>query len=306
MRARRRPSLMNPPRRRLTVFLVALPLGLSLAACGGGAMSGSTSEGKSAPAVAYDSAGGRTDSLAANQPAALKAQVSARSVISTGSIQLTSKQVAKVRDQVGSVLVAHEGFLADERTTTDKKGRTSYARLVLRVPSSDFDDVMKELSGFGKLEDSQRTSKDVTTQVIDTDQRVRAQSVGLRRVEVLLGRAGSLRDVLRIEDEITRRRADLDSLLQQQAYLGSQTTLATITVSIDRVPPKPVAAGTGFLAGLDQGWHAFTAFLTWTAATLGALLPFTLLVIVLGPLFWLARRIARRRRVVAVEPAQTS
>jgi hypothetical protein len=296
---------MNPSRRRLTLVLVALPLGLSLAACGGGAGGTSgTASAKSAPATAYDS-GGQSDSGSANRPAALT-KVQARSVISTGSIQLTSKQVAKVRDQVGSVLVAHQGFLADERTTTDRKGRTNYARLVLRVPSSAFDDVMSEISAFGRLEDSQRTSTDVTTEVIDTNQRVHAQTVGLRRVEQLLRRAGSLRDVLRIEDEITRRRADLHSLRQQQAYLESQTTLATITVSIDRVPPKPVQAGTGFLAGLDKGWHAFTGFLTWTAASLGALLPFTLLLVVLGPLFWWARRIARRRRVVVAEPAQTS
>jgi hypothetical protein len=296
---------MNLPRRGLTLALVALPLGLGLAACGGGGGTGGSVSVKTAPATAYDS-GGLADGAAADRAAAADPQVQARSVISTGTIRLTSKHVATVRDQVASVLVAHDGFLADERTSTDRKGRTSYARLVLRVPSGDFDAVMSEISAFGRLEDSQRTSTDVTTEVIDTHQRVHAQTVGLHRVEQLLGRAGSLRDVLRIEDEITRRRADLHSLLQQQAYLRSQTALATITVAIDRVPPQPVRAGTGFLAGLDKGWHAFTAFLTWTAASLGALLPFTLLLVVLGPLSWWGRRVARRRRAVSAEPAQTS
>jgi hypothetical protein len=298
-------SPVNSRRRRLTLAVVALPLGLSLAACGGGANGSTTASAKSAPAVAFDSAGGQADGVT-DQPAALRTKLSTRSVISTGTIQLSSKKVAQVRDLVASVLVEHQGFLADERTSVDKRGRTSYARLVLRVPSADFGKAMDEISGFGKLEDSQRTSQDVTTEVIDTDQRVRAQRIGLRRVETLLKRAGSLSNLLRIEDEITRRRADLHSLEQQQAYLRSQTSLATITVTIDRVPPKPVAAGSGFGSGLDKGWHAFTSFLTWTMAALGALLPFTLLLVVLGPLFWWARRVARHRRVAVVEPAQTS
>jgi hypothetical protein len=182
-------------------------------------------------------------------------------VISTGTVDLATRDVAEIRDRVISVLEAHDGVLADERTTTDEKGRTSYARLALRVPAEDFAAVMDQLAGLGRLVDSSRKSEDVTTEVIDVDQRVEVQRTGLRRTVALLDRADTLSDILKIEDEITRRRADLDSLVGQQRYLRSQTSLSTITVTVDRTPPAPVAHTGGFVGGLRSGWDGLTGFL---------------------------------------------
>ena len=120
---------------------------------------------------------------------------------------------------------------------------------------------------------------------------------------MLLGRARNLRDVLRIEDEITRRRADLDSLVQQQAWLRNQTSLATITVTVDRTPPAAAQQASGFVGGLQSGWDGLTSFVGGLVTLVGTLLPFTLLALVLAPLAWVVRRALRGRRVVA-EPAQ--
>jgi len=163
--------------------------------------------------------------------------------------------------------------------------------------------VMDQLAGLGRLVDSSRKSEDVMTEVIDVDQRVEVQRKGLRRTVALLDRAESLADVLKIEDEITRRRADLDSLVGQQRYLRSQTSLSTITVSVDRALPARVAHTGGFVGGLRSGWDGLTAFLGWVVTAVGTLLPFTLLLVVLAPLAWVVRRALRGRGGVP-EPAQ--
>jgi hypothetical protein len=283
----------------LTWGVLALLLALGLTGCGGKSESKSLSAdggstAREAPAARADSA------LTKAEPAAAVAK---RAVISTGTVELSSKEVGGVRDRIASGLVAHDGFLADERTSTDSKGRTSYARMVLRVPSGDFAAVMGQISGMARLVDSSRKSEDVTTRVIDVDNRVHVQRTGLRRTVVLLGKAQNLRDVLRIEDEITRRRAELDSLVQQQAWLRSQTSLATITVTVDRTPPPPVTHAGGFVGGLQSGWDGLTSFVGWLVTLVGTLLPFTLLALLLAPLAWAVRRALRGRGVVA-EPAQ--
>ncbi len=296
---------MNRRRAPLTWGVLALLLTFGLTGCGGSADSKSLSvdtalsaDGGSTAPEAPASRADATDGKA--EPAVAVAK---RSVISTGTVELSSKEVADVRDRIASLLVAHDGFLADERTSTDRKGRTSYARLVLRVPSDDFAAVMDQVSGMARLVDSSRKSEDVTTQVIDVDQRVHVQRTGLRRTVVLLGKAQNLRDVLRIEDEITRRRADLDSLVQQQAWLRSQTSLATITVTVDRTPPPPATHAAGFVGGLQSGWDGLTSFVGWLVTLVGTLLPFTLLLLVLAPLAWAVRRALHGRHVVP-EPAQ--
>jgi hypothetical protein len=197
----------------------------------------------------------------------------------------------------------YAGEVAQEETGASDDGELMHARLVLRVPSEDFGRAMTDLEKVAELDTSSRRSEDVTTQVIDNDVRIRAQARGLRRVEKLLDRAENLPEIVAIEATLTRRQANLDSLKSQQAYLADQTTLATITVNIEHRGP---ATGTdaeddsGFLAGLATGWHGVTAFVGGVATTVGLLLPFTLLLGLVGTPLWLATRAVRRRRSAAL------
>ena len=62
----------------------------------------------------------------------------------------------------------------------------------------------------------------------------------------------------------------------------------------------------GFLAGLSDGWHGLTTFVTGAATALGLLLPFALLFGLVGTPLWLASRVVRRRRTTeaaAVTPS---
>jgi hypothetical protein len=175
-------------------------------------------------------------------------------------------------------------------------------RLVLRVPGDEFAEVMSEVSGVGELRSATSTSEDVTTQVIDTRVRVRAQEKILRRVEELLARARSLRAIVAIEAQLTRRQADLDSLKSQQAYLADQTSMGTLTVSIERKPSggekATVADEKGFVAGLSGGWGAFKTAAVALATVTGALLPFVIVLGVVAVPVLLVVRARRTRRPV--------
>ena len=93
---------------------------------------------------------------------------------------------------------------------------------------------MDALARIGKVEHQSRKSKDVTTKVLDNEARVRAAERAIRQIEVLLGRANALRDIIAIESDLARRQADLDSLKSQQAWLEDQTSLSTINVQLSR------------------------------------------------------------------------
>ena len=223
-----------------------------------------------------------------------------RAVISTGTVTLRSKDVGQARFDVQKVVDAHRGEISDEQTATDTKGRIDRSRLVIRVPSQFFDDVMTELGEVAELRSAKRTSEDVTTEVIDIGVRVRAQERSLERIELLLSRAQSLRDIIAIESQLSRRQADLDSLKAQQAFLADQTSLSTITVFLEKsdkaVPVEQDEAG--FVAGLQRGWDALGRAATVLATGLGALLPFMVVLLLLGvPLWLLVRSLLRRRRV---------
>ncbi|HET7195094.1 MAG TPA: DUF4349 domain-containing protein [Nocardioides sp.] len=314
----------NPLHRR--ALLPGLGLLLSLlfliAACSGGdtAQPTSTSEAggaaaEEAPAPAPPGAVAPQDSVERDAVSGFDAGVDTssgtatpdvpvlqtRAVISTGTVTLQSQDVGRARFDVQKVVDAHRGEISDEQTATDTKGRVDRSRLVIRVPSQFFDEVMQDLGQVADLRSAKRTSEDVTTEVIDIDVRVRAQEKSLERIELLLARAKNLREIISIESQLTRRQAELDSLKAQQAYLADQTSLSTITVFLERTEKAAKVEkdeATGFLAGFQRGWDALGSAATVIATGLGAVLPFVVLLLLLGvPTWLLLRSLLRRRRV---------
>ncbi len=295
------------PRHLAAVAPLLLAATLALAGCSGGSDSGSA-DTMSADAPAADNlvvnedaareAGGADLAFAAASTA--DESSTTRSVISTGVVSVLDDDVAQARFDVQKVVDAGGGEVAEEKTQTDEDGEVSRSRLVVRIPVADFDDTMEELEGVARLESSSRSTEDVTTEVIDNEVRIRAQTASLRRVEVLLARARSIRDIVAIEAQLTRRQADLDSLKSRQAYLDDQTSMSTITVFLAKTPEKAAATeeddATGFVAGLRSGWHGLTAVLVGGATVVGALLPFSVLFLLVGyPAWLLVRRIRAGR-----------
>lgn len=231
-----------------------------------------------------------------------------KAIISTGNVALESKDVEQAAFDVQQVVDEYGGDITDHKTNTDDEGEVRHARMVIRVPADNFHAAFADLEQAADLTSSSSTSEDVTTQVIDNQVRIRAQRRSIQRIEVLLDRAQSIRDIMAIETQLTRRQADLDSLEQRQAYLQDQTSLSTITVSIERTPEKQETEEeedeSGFLAGLSDGWDGLKAFGTWVGERTGNLLPFAGIGLLIGVPAWLLVRGAVRRRPKA--PAASS
>lgn len=223
-------------------------------------------------------------------------------VIRTGNLSLRSDDVGDLRFDVQRAIDGVDGTVTDEDTQTDEDGEVLRSRIVVRVAEADFDEAMEALEEVGDLVSSKRESEDVTTQVIDTEVRVRAQRASVRRIEQLLARATSIRDIVAIESQLTSRQAELDSLEQQQAWLADQTAWSTIRVHLERTAKPEVKKEepeeTGFLVGLDQGWTWLKGAATELATVVGRLLPTALVLLVLGwPVAWFLRRRAASRPV---------
>lgn len=284
-------------RRRLAAAL-AVPLLVGLGAC---STSGSSDSQDAEPASGQALTDAPSEGVARTRDDGSAPDPLTRAVISTGTVSLGAEDVPAARREVQRVADAHRATIAEESTDSGDDGRTSYVRMVLRVPAARFGAAMESLEEIDHLVSSTRESEDVTTEVIDTDVRVRAQRASLERVEALLTRAERLQQIVWIESQLTQRQAELDSLLGQQRWLEDQTTLSTITVDIERRTPEAAEAeedDDGFLAGLAGGWSALAATATVLATVVGALLPFVVVLAVLGVPVWILARRSRRRRTV--------
>ncbi|MFF0458967.1 DUF4349 domain-containing protein [Streptomyces mexicanus] len=275
-----------------------LAAALAVAGCSAGGDSGGSSDSK---AAARGTAGGQaqqdapgTGGGAASGAKATAPPKATSQVIRTAALTVEVEDVPKALDAARAAAEDAGGYVGDETTTRDGEGHER-TRVVLRVPAGRYDEVLTAVQGTGTLVERTARAQDVTDQVVDVDSRIRSQRASVARVRALMDKAGDLSEVVRLEGELSRREADLESLLAQQASLRDRTRLATITLSLSEKPAGEQAAAhdePGFADALGGGWHVFVTLVRWLVLALGAVLPFAVAAALLV-LVWL--RLVRPR-----------
>ncbi|MER6083351.1 DUF4349 domain-containing protein [Streptomyces sp. NPDC001833] len=294
----------RPVRPALAGLLLAAALVLTGCGANDGSGGGSASDAKadvhSAAGEAAGSAGAKDSGSGTGRTTP---DLTVSRIIRTASLTVQVKDVPKALDAARTTAEDAGGYVGEETTTRDSAGHER-TRVVLRVPTGKYDEVLNDLQGAGKLIDRTAKAQDVTDQVVDVDSRVRSQRASVARIRELMDRAAKLSDVVTLEGELSSREADLESLLAQQASLKDRTSMATITLSLARTPAEAAAKddSPGFVDAVSGGWHVFVTMLRWIALALGAALPFAALAAVLALLWW---RLARRRRATGQPGSET-
>ncbi|MFF8839189.1 DUF4349 domain-containing protein [Streptomyces sp. NPDC015130] len=300
-------------RGRTTAAAALLTASLVLTGCGAGSMDGAgdtksdvSAADRGVQAGKGTGAGGAVDAAAPGE-----AQASAKPgapavrqqhVIRTASLSVEVEDATKALVTARRVAAGAGGRVENESTERlDDAYVTSH--VVLRVPQEQYDAVLTELAGTGKLLARKADAKDVTEQVVDVESRIATQRASVARVRALMQRAEKLADVVTLEGELSRRQADLESLLAQQSSLKDRTSLATITLELTE-KQKPGAGGQedegrpGFGDALSGGWNALVGAAAWVVVVLAALAPWLAVALVA---FAVWRRLVRPR--LAARPA---
>ncbi|MER7330289.1 MULTISPECIES: DUF4349 domain-containing protein [unclassified Micromonospora] len=289
-------------RRGVRLTAAALVALLGLAACGSGDSGGNKDSAASAPEAASadkDRAGGAAEqgggqAQQGGGAGAPDLRVDQRSIIYTGTMRVQVDDVdAAARSAIATVTAAG-GFVGGDRRRSADADAT--AQLELRVPAAKFYGVVDELAKLGRQDRREIDTEDVTEQVVDLDARITTQRARVESARRLLARATTISDLVSLENELSRREADLASLEAKKERLTDLTSLSTITVSL--VGPDATTADEeteiGFLVGLKGGWEVFLTSMTILLTVLGAVLPWLLVFGV--PLAVLLVMLRRRRR----------
>ncbi|MFF8863065.1 DUF4349 domain-containing protein [Streptomyces sp. NPDC015139] len=283
---------------------VLLAASLALAGCSGANDSGGDAKSAAGAEARQDSGSGAAADKGKSAPRTPDLAPSA--IIRTASLTVEVKDVPKALSAARSAAEGVGGFVGDESTTRDSDGHEN-TRVVLRVPTEKYDEVLTSLQGTGRLVDRTAKAVDVTDQVVDVESRIRSQRASVNRIRALMDRATKLSDVVTLEGELSSRQADLEALLARQASLKDRTSLATITLSLSETPVKKAAHDDtpGIVDALAGGWHVFVTILRWIVLALGAALPFAAFAALLA-VVWL--RVVRPRlpRRAGPAPATTA
>jgi hypothetical protein len=225
---------------------------------------------------AQDSAVPPDGSFAANVPAP-KPQL-----IRNGSLTLTVRSVKNTMQAVNTILKAQQGELMrlqDNRPTEDSTPYT--VEMELRVSQNRLDATMEALAKLGVIQSQAISADDVSTQLVDLSARLR----NLRRSEEMLlqlmQRSGSVNDILKVTQELSKVRESIEQLDAQYTSLKNQVTYSKITLVLQ----SELAAQTpqqNLSTQLEDAWNGSTRAFYNFSITLLKLLIFLL---VFSP-FW--------------------
>ncbi|MCA1558071.1 MAG: DUF4349 domain-containing protein, partial [Acidobacteria bacterium] len=209
-----------------------------------------------------------------------------------------------------SIATTHGGFVVtSESRQTNAEGQLkpeTRITVVIRVPAAQFDAVIGEIRGAGgNVAQDKITTQDVTEEFIDLEARIRAKQALEAQFMEIMKQAKTVSEALEVQRQLSDVRAEIERLEGRRRFLDNQTSLSTITVTIQ--PPTQIVSSTGFFYSVKR---AFSDGLDVAAMiTLGlvrlfiALLP--ILIFIMLPIFLLVRylvRRAQRRPVMAPAP----
>jgi hypothetical protein len=322
---------LNRPRRRqtgrtryqavagLAIGGVMLGGGMLLAGCSASSSSSSTSASSVAQAGAAQ-AGGRAaaPSAMSSAPGAFgSASTStgttarlapASDIIYTAQLTVRAQSVSSAAATAAQITESAGGYVSSETSSSNPDHPSeATASVQLKIPVTAYLATLGRLEGgIGTQLSLQQQAQDVTEQVADVNSQVTSDEAAIAQLRALLSHAGSVSDLLSVQNQINNEESSLEAMQAQQRALSHETTYATVTLTILGPKAKPVVhrpkAPPSLAGGLGAGWRALRITVSWTLAFLGAVAPFAAVLAVAAYVIYRGRRWVLRRRLAA-QPA---
>jgi hypothetical protein len=298
----------------LAIGGVMLAGGMLLAGCSGSSASSSgTAAGSAvvaaptaaaaAPATGALPPGAARSASGSSANAGTTAQLApASDIIYTAQLTVRAANVSSAAARATQITEGVGGYVSDETASADPDHPSeATATVQLKIPVASYPATLGQLAGgLGTQLSLQEQAQDVTEQVADVDSQVTSDQAAIVQLRVLLSHAGSVNDLLSVQDQINNEESTLEAMQAQQRALSHETSYATVTLTILGPKAKAVVhrpkAPPSLAGGLGAGWHALRVTLSWTLAFLGAIAPFAAIAAIAGYAIYRARRRMLRRR----------
>jgi Domain of unknown function (DUF4349) len=231
-----------------------------LASCASAPSSQEFSSGGAAPASLPMTAESLAQSPArrAESSAPVSQPKSQPQLIKTANLQVTVKSVVSSLEQVRAIAQQHQGDilnLSDQIPTDNNSHRT--ASVQIRVPQAKLDDAIKALKALGNLDSQSITAEDVSTQLVDSQARLK----NLRRTEEtlleIMGRSGGINDVLKVSQELSSVRTQIEQIAAQLTALQNQVAYSSIRLSLVEVTAS-VRSQPAVGVQINNSWESAT------------------------------------------------
>ncbi|MCX7622572.1 MAG: DUF4349 domain-containing protein [Thermomicrobium sp.] len=159
-----------------------------------------------------------------------------RFVVCEAELVLEGAAIGRVADRVQALARQYGGYVGEaEIATGTEASEPNQARLVVLVPSERLEDFLAAVTSLPEIvrvPSRIERRNDVTDAVIDVAARRRSLERTEARLQELLGRASTIDEILRVEQELSRIRAEIERLAARENELQRRIAYAEVRILV--------------------------------------------------------------------------
>lgn len=247
-----------------------------------------------------------------NTDAGSGAQISApanRKTIWHSSLSLESKEFDKAITVIAQQVADVGGYIESQNISGRSIGYSGefYPRSAVinaRIPSEKLGEVTDKIGQTCNIVSQSQSSEDVTDRYFDTQARLDTLNVQEERLLEILKKAGTLKDIFELEQELANVRYEIESLTASLRHIDSQVAYSYLNLELTEVGElkqgtvSPVTFGEKMSAALNQTGDLFVQSFQGIALFCVGTLPILLFwVLVIGLFVFAGLRISKRVQI---------
>jgi len=191
---------------------------------------------------------------------------------------------------------------------TARSGQASASgKITLRVAPGDFAKLLAQVEKQGNIVQHSTWSEDKTTQVVDTEARLKNLTAYRDSLRAMLARPGlNIKDSIEIEEKLTDVQSDLDGTARKRKILANETEKVAVEIEFRvKGAAKRRSAFQPLWAAMGEAGETLAESLGSVITFVVFMIPWILLLLLVA---WPARRLWRKRRArrAALEAAEKS
>lgn len=177
-----------------------------------------------------------------------------RKLIKRGSVTFETQDLDETTGNVKDLTQKYKGYISNEQNRN--YGDRIQWEFSVRIPAQSFDAYLTDLSEGVDYFDSKNISvDDVTEQFLDVQARLKTKKALETGYTQLLDKARNVTEILEIERELGKIRADIESMEGRLKYLTNQVSFATLNITFYKKFSKDNRFGSKLGKSFKQGWN---------------------------------------------------
>lgn len=224
---------------RICALSSGLVLLFSLAAC-----SGSSSTTADTAAAQNNSVSESYDPALTETSASGDTASDTRKLVTTAQLNLDVTDFDGAVSEIEEQAAALGGYFSSSSRGGSAEQSNRWAEYHARIPSSCLSEFLDSAGGTGTVTSLTQGTTDITAQYVDNEARLESLRTQEQRLLELLGQAGTLEDLILLEDKLTEVRYEIETITGQQKLYDNQVEYATVDLWVNEVSRETITAPT--------------------------------------------------------------